>query len=208
MLHMAAETTPTASGRTKYLVFSFIFGLPLLTFLIWWFFLRTVDTTIQSTFDGTSDQLQRTVLVPTLDTPMPEGKNVIWCASFQLAWNKFKTDLAGGPIQIKNAEALAQSLNDAPQSESDLPPDSFYTAAGRDRDGILNTIRTDMARLFPGVRVSDLPQDPNGVTAYAYLQTSVRFEFPFFEETEGFTFSKGRKVSGFGLTHEHEGVHK
>ena len=36
-------------------------------------------------FDGSSEQLQKTIIVPTLDTPMPGGKNVIWCASFQLA---------------------------------------------------------------------------------------------------------------------------
>src|SRR5262249_41976968 len=197
--------------RAKYLVFSFIFGLPLLTFLIWWFALRgvnQVDTSLPTSFDATSDKLERTVIVPTLDTPMPADKNVIWCASFQLAWNKVKTDLAGGPVQIQNAEALAKSLNDAPQSEGDLPPGSFYAAAGWDRDGILDTIRKDMARLFPGVRVSDLPQDPSGATAFAYLQTSVRFDFPFFEEPNGFRFSNGKTVSGFGLTHEHEGAYR
>jgi hypothetical protein len=38
-------------------------------------------------FDGSSDRLQQTVIVPTLDSPIPEGKSAIWCVSFQLAWN-------------------------------------------------------------------------------------------------------------------------
>src|SRR5262249_37190672 len=170
MLLMAPETTPTAPGRTKYLVFSFIFGLPLLTFLIRWFFLRTVDTTIQTTFDGTSDQLQRTVIVPTLDTPMPAGKNVIWCASFQLAWNKLKGNVANGPIRLDQNQEVADRLNLASVSEQDLPTGTSYFAAGFDSEGIQDKIRRDMERLFPGTPVA-LPQPSfPGVTAYGYLR--------------------------------------
>lgn len=71
-------------------------------------------------YDGSSEALQQTVIVPTLDTPIPEGKSAIWCASFQMAWNKLKNDIAKGPIQVQGAEAIAERLNQAEQSENDL----------------------------------------------------------------------------------------
>src|SRR5271166_1772791 len=65
------------------------------------------------TFDGNSDKLQRTAFVPTLDTPIPDGKSAVWCASFQLAWDKLKTDIVKGPVKISNAEAICDRLNKA-----------------------------------------------------------------------------------------------
>src|SRR5437868_3423219 len=51
------------------------------------------------TFDGSSTDLRQTVIVSTLDTPIPDGKSAIWCSSFQLAWNRLKAGVVGGPIQ-------------------------------------------------------------------------------------------------------------
>src|SRR5262245_42725084 len=103
------------------------------------------------TFDGTSDQLRQTVIVPTLDTPIPDGKSAIWCASFQLAWNRLKDDVAKGPIQLANAQAIADRLNRADQSEDDLEQQAVYAAAGLAKDGIVERIQAQLARQFPNV---------------------------------------------------------
>jgi hypothetical protein len=55
--------------------------LGLTIFLLCRWFDREVSYPLS--FDGRSDALQKTVVVPTLDTPIPKGKSVIWCASFQ-----------------------------------------------------------------------------------------------------------------------------
>ena len=62
-------------------------------------------------FDGRSDRLSRTVILPTLDSPIPKGKSAIWCASFQMAWNKLKSEVAKGPIQVSGGEETANRLN-------------------------------------------------------------------------------------------------
>lgn len=36
-----------------------------------------------------------TVVTPTLDSPMVAGKNMVWCATFQMAWDELRT-LASG----------------------------------------------------------------------------------------------------------------
>ena len=130
-------------------------------------------------FTGDSARLERTVIVPTLDTPMPSGKNVIWCSSFQVAWNRLKDDVIKEPIKVRNAQAIADRLNKAPQSEADLDPESFYAAAGRAEKAIPR-IQREMAAKFPTVKQ---PAFSAGVAlvAYAYLQAQVTFTIPYFE---------------------------
>lgn len=154
-------------------------------------------------FDGTSDQLRQTVVLPTLDTPIPEGKSAIWCASFQLAWNRLKDDVAKEPIRLANAQEIADRLNRGDQTEDDLDPQSVYAAAGLMRDGIADRIRGDMARKFPNVPGPQFDVPPDGAVAYAYLEASAKFDIPFFENDEPFEFtdSAGNKtaVGSFGI---------
>lgn len=158
---------------------------------------------LEKAFDGDSTGLKATVIVPTLDTPLPEGKNAIWCASFQIAWNHLRHDVIKEPIRIRNAEVVAGRLNRAKQSEADLPPDSYYAAAGFVKDGILETIRKEMAARFPDVEPHQFDPLVDVIVAYAYLAANVRFTIPFFENRPGFTFtdSSGKKtaVSSFGV---------
>jgi hypothetical protein len=81
-------------------------------------------------FDGDSDDLARTVVVPTLDTPLPEGQSAIWCSSFQIAWDRLAQEVAQGPIRLTGADELISRLNRVKGSEEDLEPQSYYAAAG------------------------------------------------------------------------------
>src|SRR5262245_40446174 len=85
-------------------------------------------------FSGSSADLKQTVVVPTLATPIPKGKSAIWCSSLQIAWNHLKDDVVGAPVRIRNAETLAERLNQAGQSETDLAPGTCYAAAGMVKD--------------------------------------------------------------------------
>src|SRR5262249_17869316 len=153
--------------------------------------------------DGTSDQLKETVVVPTLDSPLAEGKSAIWCGSFQLAWNRLKDDVAKGPIQLANAQTTADRLNRADQSEDDLNPEEVFAAAGLAKDGIVERIHSQMARKFPNVPRPELDVPPSGAVAYAYLAASSKYDYPFFENDEPFLFtdSAGKKTSvgSFGI---------
>jgi len=146
--------------------------------------------------------------VPTLDTPMPAGKNVIWCGTFQMAWNRLRDDVIKEPIRITGAEEIAARLNTAPLKESDLPPGSFYAAAGKVSDGIVETIHQEMAKRFP--KATPYPfegVDPDDLVAYGYLRTSAKFALPYWDHEYGqaFTDSAGNKthIRTFGLYHGH-----
>jgi hypothetical protein len=166
-----------------------------------WYF--TKDRPPPMPFDDTSDRLQQTVIVPTLDSPIPEGKSAIWCVTFQLAWNRLKDDVAKEPIQLTNAQPIADRLNRADHSEDDVGPDAVYAAAGLARDGIVERIRAQMASKFPKAPRPELDVPLGGAVAYAYLAASAKFDYPFFENDETFLFvdSAGKQtaVGSFGI---------
>jgi hypothetical protein len=153
-------------------------------------------------FVGDSAKLERTVIVPTLDTPMPPGKNVIWCSSFQVAWSHMKDEVVKAPIKVANAQAVADRLNNAPQSEADLDPESFYAAAGFAPE-VIARIQHEMAARFPTVPRPVFDVADGWAVAYAYLAAGAKFTIPFFENDEPFEFedSSGKKtaVTSFGL---------
>jgi hypothetical protein len=55
-------------------------------------------------FDGASSELNRTVVLATMDELIPEGKNAIWCASFEASWKEL--------IEMKAKEAEARPERD------------------------------------------------------------------------------------------------
>jgi hypothetical protein len=152
--------------------------------------------------DVASAALPKTVIVPTLDTPIQPGHSAVWCSSFQLAWNRLKADVAKGPVQLTNAQAVADRLNQAGPTEADLDGEGVYAAAGLVKDGIVERIRAEMGEKFPNGPKPGL-NAPAGAVAYAYLTATVKFEIPFFENDEPFLFTDsagGRSaVRSFGI---------
>ncbi|HEV2950204.1 MAG TPA: hypothetical protein VGX70_22690, partial [Gemmataceae bacterium] len=78
--------------KTKYVLAA---GIGLLGAILAYWFWNSQNSALPLSFDGKSEALQQTIMVPTLDTPIPEGKSAIWCVSFQIAWNRLRS-LAGG----------------------------------------------------------------------------------------------------------------
>lgn len=62
-------------------------------------------------FQGDSNDLHQSTVVPTLDTPMPKGRNVVWCATLQMAWNRLGEDVLHQPPHVQGAETVVSRLN-------------------------------------------------------------------------------------------------
>ncbi len=161
-------------------------------------------------YDGNSVSLPRTAIVPTLNCPCPPNQNVVWCSSFQLAWNELRDNVIGEPVKVVGAEALAERLNAGEQSIAGLEGDSVYAAAGRIEDGIVGTIKGEMSRRFPSVKLpdfSDYSGSPRAIVAYSYLTAQVPFEHPYRLVERAFRFvdSNGVQtdVKAFGLWKAH-----
>jgi hypothetical protein len=154
-------------------------------------------------FDGPSDQLKTTQIVPTLDTPTEPGNNVVWCSSFALAWKQLQNNVTHGPVELAGHPPAADRLNADPSAEGDLPPGAVFADAGWAKDGILERIKARMAERFPGRPVPEIDVPAGGAAAFAHLEVSSRFKYPYFDydEPEPFTASDGssHKVRAFGI---------
>ncbi len=165
------------------------------------------------TFSGSSNNLKETIIVPTLDSMLPNSKNAIWCSSFQLAWNELRDNVIKQPIQVIGAEDLASRLNTASQSSRDIETNSFYAAAGLVVDGITKRIQTEMVHRFPSEPRPDFQNATDrDIIAYAFLMANVKFKNPF-EQFDGefkFTDSKGQQnnVNAFGIWDDDAPNHK
>ncbi len=153
-------------------------------------------------YENSSDLVQ-TVIVPTLDAKMPDGKNVIWCASFQLAWDRFADDVLHAPPEVAGAEEIVSQLNDSKFPETNLSPDCYFATAGYCRDGIVEKIRREMQQRFQRTPKID-PTDPaNAIVAYGYLEANIPFTIPFFQNRKPLEFVDGKAnqtlIPSFGI---------
>jgi len=163
---------------------------------------------IPMTFNGTSRELNATEVVPTLDTPIPDGKNAIWCASFQAAWKALE-ELAGEPISLEASPGIAGLLNGAPDPRPHIPPASLYVAAGWNHEGVTNQIQNELKQRFPNKQSPTFPGIlPESFVAYSYVEANVKFPLPYDQNPRPMTFTEanGKKIQihSFGtLRHYH-----
>jgi hypothetical protein len=154
-----------------------------------------------STANIDSNSLKQTAVIATLDGPLPEHKNAIWCSTFQMAWDKFKQDIIGEPIQVLGAEELANRLNGTPFPAGSIEEKSYYAAAGFVKSGIIERIQKDMRQRFPSEPAPTFDSRyttlPDVALAYAYLNVDVGFKYPYFTCLRAFDFqSSGGAKTG------------
>ncbi len=147
-----------------------------------------------------------TIVRPTLGEPLPRGKNVLWCATFQMAWDSAAKHF-GGPLKLKPTSPLAGLLNAGTFDRRWVDEDSVFTAEGLVADGILDRIdqgargKTGKAsRLLKDLQKSSNPTD---LVFYAMLVKDLEFNTPF-SKLGKFDVGK-RKIPWFGFTPDMKG---
>jgi hypothetical protein len=143
-----------------------------------------------------STDLKQTSLNATLNCPIPEHKNVIWCSTFQMAWDKLKNDMIGEPIEVPEAKELASRLNQTQFDPKGLDAKSFYATVGIVKEGIVEQIQKEVTRRFPSAitpvfdELDELSQGDKeaSIVAYAYLNVDIDFEHHFYTNDQAFEF--------------------
>jgi hypothetical protein len=151
-----------------------------------------------------SAKLERTVVVPTLDTLIPEGSSAVWCGTLALAWQQFEKDIVKEPIVLVGSEDLARQLSETPSVG--LLPEHFYAVAGFQRDGIEDRIRQDMKTKFPQAPRPPRATSKSAAVAYAYLEVGIAYEFMFNDIPQPMQFKNSQgvteRVKAFGIREE------
>lgn len=150
------------------------------------------------------EQLRETDVLPYLEGPVLSGRNYLYCATFQLAWNELQDTVLKEPNHLSGSPPMAESLlRGSKLTEDILPPDSYLIKAGLVNDGVVGKIRGEMERRFPnaGFRAPDDLKDQWAV-AYAYLQCVLKFHEAFDRLQDPLVFRSKNgpvKVACFGV---------
>jgi hypothetical protein len=152
-----------------------------------------------------ADQLPRTIVTPHLECEIPADKNVLWCATFQVAWNEL-CDLARSPVQWHDAPEMVHILNKRTVTRQDLNEDSYIALAGwttSDANDIRQKITRELNGKFRDAANPELLSRLNSVPprlaiSYAYLFRELPFEWEF-DRMRGYLRFDGRVVESFGI---------
>ena len=118
-------------------------------------------------------ELNATVVTPHLEQGITEGRNVLWCATFQLAWNEVASFI-GESVKMQNPGPAVAILSKQTVGKKDLDEASYVALAGDLRGGIYGKIDAALQAKFKGAAVPKLSRSPTirrpqDIFAYSYL---------------------------------------
>jgi len=146
--------------------------------------------------------LVETIVTAQLKEPMARGLNVLWCNTFQLAWNELCVYF-GEDVRLKVEPPMVPVLNEKLSTKEDIDEASYVAMAGIGKDDIIGKIRKALEEKFKGQASPKLLPDPKmlgpmDILAYAYLFKNLEFVTPFQSLEEGIDFGE-MKVAVFGI---------
>jgi hypothetical protein len=143
---------------------------------------------------------QHTIITPYLVAQIGIDNNILYCASFQMAWNKMRDKVIKGDIQLENEPLTAQRLNRMLENRNDISIGSFVAEAGELSDELVARINKQLQEKF-GDQVGDTlekPHDANGqrqLIAYAFLYKNLEFPTEFEKLKDTVAFAAGGRVT-------------
>lgn len=150
-----------------------------------------------------------TTVTAVLDEEIPDGKNVLWCATFQMAWDSAGKRF-GKPIRLQPASKLADSLNKEAFNLNGVDADSVFVTEGVVGEDVLARIDARVrakfrqaSKLALELKKSSLPDD---LVFFAMLHKQLKFENPFGKL--GNWKLGSRSVPWFGFTPEQQNTGK
>lgn len=148
-----------------------------------------------------ASELKSTIVTPHLEQKIEEGKNVLWCGTFQLAWNEF-CDLVGEPVKIKPSSKIVDILNKRKTTKADLDEKDYVAMAGKG-NAFLDEIFEELERKFKGQANPELLKKAQKGTpiiwiTYAHLFKHLPFEHVFRRHYNELVF-QGKLVDYFGV---------
>ncbi|MDD5022114.1 MAG: hypothetical protein PHR82_08330, partial [Endomicrobiaceae bacterium] len=146
-----------------------------------------------------TDELKQTEVTSYLQKKITNGKNLIYCSTFQLAWNVLWDGLIKEPIKLSGTPKIQNMLNERLTNKEDISDNAYIAMVGFDADGIVEKIDDALLKKFNnkkgcGIKLSN----PSDFLAYSYLFKNLEFKNKF-EELNDTYFNGKTKVKTFGI---------
>jgi prepilin-type processing-associated H-X9-DG protein len=140
-------------------------------------------------------------VLPHTAGPIHAGRNYVYCATFQVAWDDFRQLVGGDPL-VEGRPSIGAGLNRQVFPRSALSPAAYMARMGRGEHA-REKIVAEMAKKFPGVTPSLRDAaGPDEFIGYAFLQKDLPFAARFDRVSKPLTFHAATgdaKVMSFGF---------
>jgi len=153
-----------------------------------------------------SSEFNKTVVTSYLQHKIEKGKNLVFCSTFQLTWNKLIDDVIKEPIQLQDDLPVVDFLNERLTNEEDISDADYLAMVGLRKDNIVKKIQREMMSKFgrsPGFdfRVPKLaPMIPGeSFVSYSFLMKRLEFKEEFDPLYEPLLFNDNYSVEAFGI---------
>jgi hypothetical protein len=121
--------------------------------------------------------------------------NLIYCSTFQLAWNELPRVMGGEITLIPESQDVLE-LNKHEFTREDLDEQCFIALADQVGNGVVERIRHDLKEKFNDTSKIDFSQlRSSDILAYAYLLKILQFHTPFDKIKNGISFGESQ-ISG------------
>lgn len=149
-----------------------------------------------------SKTLKSTTITPQLESEIKPGKNLIFCNTFQLAWNQLTDNIIKGDLHLAKEPPLVNILNKMRKiiTTKDLSEQYYLAMVGYGKDNIVNKINKAMQKKF-GKEAWLLNEklDPEDILAFAFLMKNLKFKAQFDDSERGMKFNNSDVVKSFGI---------
>ncbi len=130
-----------------------------------------------------SDELEQTIITANMETPIMPGKNVIYCSTFQIAWNMMQDSIIKEDILLEGNPEIARMLNKQLSTSADISEDCYVAMVDFLTQEFLDQINLVLKEKFgdqaPPEVVEDIHPGLPTFFAYAYLYKNLKFEHDF-----------------------------
>jgi len=151
-----------------------------------------------------SKSLAATAVVSNLEEVIPPNKNLVYCATFQLAWNELRDEMIGEDIRLTSEPPMVAKLNQKLVTKDMVPNGSYVAMVGFGKDEIVRRINESLIEEFGDAAPVVVEEDmlPGSILAYAYLLRVLRFATPFEKLESPLDFAgegESTPVAAFGI---------
>ncbi len=149
-----------------------------------------------------SKKMKSTIITPQLESEIQPGKNLIFCNTFQLAWNQLTDNIIKGDLHMVKESPVVNILNKMRKiiTTKDLSDKYYLAMAGYGRDNIVSKINKAMQKKFgKEAWLLDEKLNPDDILAFAFLMKNLKFKAQFDDSQRGMRFNNSDVVKSFGI---------
>ena len=149
----------------------------------------------------------KTIFTAHLNEPLSPENNLLYCSTFQKAWDMMRTQMIKEDIRLKDEPPSTRQLNRLTLDNDDLSPDSYVAGAGAYSQDLVQRVNREVQKKFGDLADKNfsLPQASAGnrsIIAYGFLYKNLEFPIEFEKIPNPLLFqaaSSTTPVKSFGI---------